>query len=175
MNKTVVPAELPMELLNLARDFVQRSGLTNFNDLLAEALRDYLTHHGAEAPNLGTQADRQKVFQSLAELSESCAKPCWDGRDSAPVCVDTFRYAYRFVESLPPGFPMPVVGAEPNGELTMEWQHSPERLLSLGVNSEGRLLYVALLGSIGHRSGIDYFQGSAPVDMLRLIREVLAG
>lgn len=174
MSKTVIQAELSPELVNLARDFVSKAGQPDFNGLLEEALQDFFKHHAAEVPNFGTQADRQQVFQALAAQAESCAKPGWDGHGAKPVSADAYRCAYRLVESLPPGCPMPGVGAEPDGHLTLEWYRTPSRVLSVSVSPEGELNYAALLGSASRRTGSEVFQSSVPGDLLHLIRQVFA-
>jgi hypothetical protein len=66
------------------------------------------------------QANRHEVFQALAVQAEACEKPGWDGYSAEPVAVDAYRSAYRLVEQLPAGIPMPSVGAEPDGHLTLE-------------------------------------------------------
>lgn len=158
MSKTIIQAELSPELVSLAHAFVSKSGQPDFNGLLEEALQDFFKHHGAEVPNLGTQADRQQGFQSLAAQAESCAKPGWDGHGAEPVTLDACRCAYRFVEGLPPGIPMPSVGAEPDGHLTLEWYRSPSRVLSVSVGPAGELNYAALLGEKSRRTGSEVLQ-----------------
>lgn len=174
MSKTVIQAELSPELVTLARNFVSKSGLTDFNGLLEEALQDFFKHHATDLPNLGTQVDRQKVFQALAAQSESCANPGWDGYGAEPVSRDSYHSAYRVVESLPSGCPMPGVGAEPDGHLTLEWYRSPNQVLSVSVSPEGELNYAALLGSTSRRTGSEVFQNNVPGDLLHLIRQVFA-
>lgn len=174
MSKTVIHAELPPELVKLARDFVARSGLPDFNGLLEEALQDFMKLHAHDVPMPANHADRQKVFQALEAQSESCAIPGWDGYGAEPVSLDAYRCAYRIVESLPPGIPMPDVGAEPDGHLTLEWYRSPGRVLSVSVSPEGELNYAALLGGASRRTGREVFQNTVPGDMLHLIRQVFA-
>jgi metal-responsive CopG/Arc/MetJ family transcriptional regulator len=43
--KTAVQAELPEELVKEARAFVEQGFVSDFNELLAEALRRYLESH----------------------------------------------------------------------------------------------------------------------------------
>ncbi|MGZ8899700.1 MAG: CopG family transcriptional regulator [Limisphaerales bacterium] len=46
--KTAVQAELPEELLNQARQFVEEGWAGDLNEVLGEALRRYLDSHSAE-------------------------------------------------------------------------------------------------------------------------------
>ena len=43
--KTAIQAELPEELVKEARAFVEQGSVSDFNELLAEALRCYLESH----------------------------------------------------------------------------------------------------------------------------------
>ena len=43
--KTAIQAELPEELVKEARAFVEQCSVSDFNELLAEALRRYLESH----------------------------------------------------------------------------------------------------------------------------------
>ena len=174
MSKTVIQAELSPELVTLARNFVSQSGLTDLNGLLEDALQDFFKHHAPDVSNLGAQPDRQPVFQALAAQAESCAQRGWDGHGAEPVSLDAYRCAYRLVETLPSGCPMPGVGAEPDGHLTLEWYRSPDQVLSVSVSPEGVLNYAALLGDTSRRTGSEIFHNRVPVDLLHLIRQVFA-
>ena len=174
MSKTFIQAELSPELVNLARSFVSQSGQTDLNGLLEEALQDFFKHHASEMPDGKAQANRHEVFQALAAQAEACEKPGWDGYGAEPVMLDAYRVAYRLVEHLPAGIPMPSVGAEPDGHLTLEWYQSPSRVLSVSVGPAGELNYAALLGETSRRTGSEVFQNRVPGDLLQLIHQVLA-
>lgn len=47
MKKTVIQAELPPELTVLAQSYVQEGWATDFNELLADALRRFLESHSS--------------------------------------------------------------------------------------------------------------------------------
>ena len=47
MNKTVIQAELPPELTARAQTYVKEGWATDFNELLADALRRFLESHSA--------------------------------------------------------------------------------------------------------------------------------
>ncbi len=174
MSKTVIQAELPPELVNLARSFVSQSGQTDLNGLLEEALQDFFKHHASALPEEKSQSDRHAVFQALAAQAEACEKLGWDGYGAEPVTLDVYRCAYRLVEHLPADIPMPSVGAEPDGHLTLEWYQSPKRVLSVSVGPAGELNYAALLGETSRRTGSEIFQNRVPADLLQLIHQVFA-
>ena len=174
MTKTLIQAELSPDLVSLARSFVDKTGQTDLSGLLEDALQDYLKSHPFGQADAHTDAERQRVFQALAAQAESCDKPGWDGYGAQPVSLEAYRWAYRIVETLPAGVPMPQVGAEPDGHLTLEWYRSPSRVLSVSVSPEGELNYAALLGETSRRTGSEVFQGIMPSDLLHIIHQVVA-
>ena len=113
------------------------------------------------------------VRDELATVWEECREPNWDGFAALPVTQDTLRNAYLFLEALPFGFPQPSVGAEPDGDLTLEWHRSSRRTLSVSINAYGDLNYAALLGP-NRTYGTETFFGDVPDAILSLIRRVHA-
>jgi hypothetical protein len=113
------------------------------------------------------------VFNELCEVAEECESPNWDGYGAEPVSTDTYRATYRFLEALPVGTPAPSVGAEPDGHLTLEWHHGPQRTLSVSVGAEGELHFAARNGS-ARDYGTRVFSGEIPHRILELIQVVSA-
>ena len=114
---------------------------------------------------------KQPAYDELAEVWQNCRVPNWDGSDALPVEQDTLRYAYQFIESLPLGCPLPSVGAEPDGHITLEWYRHSRWTLSVSVSPLGMLYYAALFGSSDVR-GCEPFFGGVPEIILTLIRRV---
>jgi hypothetical protein len=115
-----------------------------------------------------------QVQNALSEQFETCLKRGWDGYFAEPVSWDTFSNASRFLEALPHGFPMPTVGAEADGHITLEWYRNPNRVVSFSISPEGDIHYAALLGGIIRRNGTEMFLGEVPLDLLQLVRRVMA-
>ena len=102
---------------------------------------------------------------------EECKSPNWDGYGALAVTQDTLRTAYCVIESLPVGTPAPTLGADPDGEITLEWYRSPYRTLSVSVSPDGDLHYGALCGP-NKVNGTSVFLGGFPDVILRLIEQV---
>lgn len=107
----------------------------------------------------------------LADVWDECSKPNWDGYNALPVTWDAFHFAEQFLRSLPLGTPAPAVGAEPDGQITLDWGRAPRRRLSVSVSPDGDLHYAALLGP-GKTCGTEPFFGEVPQMILSLIRQV---
>lgn len=112
---------------------------------------------------------RDKVLEEMVAFARTCTEPGWDGYGADPVRALTLRYARQLVEALPRGSAMPTVGAEPDGDLTLEWYHNPNWILSVSVSPEGTLHYAASLGDSRTR-GSEPFLGQVPGVILHIIR-----
>jgi hypothetical protein len=80
--------------------------------------------------------DRDKVFEELLKTFEECRESDWGGYGAQPV-LDTTCQLAQFLEMLPRGTPVPPVGAEPDGHLTLEWHRSPQWTLSVSIGLNG--------------------------------------
>lgn len=113
------------------------------------------------------------VMDELCDIFDQCREPNWDGYGAAPITAEAYRYAYLLLESLPWGAPVPSVGAESDGHLTLEWHRSPRRTLSVSISPDGDLHYAALLG-LSNAYGSEPFFGETPKTILNLINRVYA-
>ena len=111
------------------------------------------------------------IRSDLADVWDDCSKPNWDGYNALPVTWDTFHIAEKFLRSLPLRTPALAVGAEPDGQITLDWGRAPRRRLSVSVSPDGDLHYAALLGP-GKTCGTEPFFGEVPPMILSLIRQV---
>lgn len=112
------------------------------------------------------------LFEELPEVWEECSTPNWDGYDALPVTEETYRNAERFLESLPLGFSPTSVGAEADGEITLEWYRSGRWILSVSVTPNGYLHYASIQG-LSKIYGTEPFFATVPDSILVLIQRVL--
>lgn len=111
------------------------------------------------------------VRSELCGVWESCRIPEWDGPGSSPVTQGTLLNARALVESLPLGTPLPSIGAEPDGQITLEWYRSPRNVLSVSVTDNGVLHYAGLFG-LNREWGTEAFFREVPSKILGLIQRV---
>lgn len=111
------------------------------------------------------------VTDELSRVAHECGIANWDGYGATPVAQQTYVQARSFLDALPLGMPVPSVGAEPDGHITLEWYRSPRRLLSISVSPEGDLHYAALIGP-ARAYGTEPFLGEPPPPILDLIHRV---
>lgn len=108
------------------------------------------------------------LFADLLRLRDECAKNGWDGEDAEPVLAQTVQEMARLLRVLPNTNPMPTLGVEPDGHLTIEWYKSPRRLISISMSPDGFLHYAALIGT-SKFFGREPFFGDLPDGILCLI------
>lgn len=113
------------------------------------------------------------VFSELRAVTEECSEPNWDGYGAEPITETSYLLAHNFLLALPIGSLAPVVSATPDGQLTLEWYHSPFRVLSISFDPEGLLHYAALLGPAS-RYGVEPLYGNVPRTIAELIRQIPA-
>jgi hypothetical protein len=114
---------------------------------------------------------KQPALDELITVWRACKAANWDGYDAFPVREQTFWQAWRFIQALPLGCPLPSVGAEPDGQLTLEWYRHSRWTLSVSVSPDGTLYYAALFGSNDVR-GSEFFIEEIPATLLNLIKRV---
>jgi len=111
------------------------------------------------------------IRSELTDVFEECSKPSWDGYNAFPVTIDSYLLTERFLMALPLGMPMPIIGAEPDGQITCEWSTGARRCLSISFDPVGDLHFAALTGP-GRACGTVPFVDSIPQTILDLIRQV---
>jgi len=117
---------------------------------------------------------RMHVLMMLDGVATQCSAPGWDGYDAEPVKRATVEVARRFISALPTGFPMPTVGAEPDGHITLEWYRNPNCVVSVSISPEHDLHYAALFSNSARQNGTETFFGSVPDNLLSVINRVLS-
>jgi len=105
----------------------------------------------------------------LHNLANECADAGWDGYDAMPVDAGAIERALEVLDAVSAarnGVVMSV-GAEADGQVTIEWHRSASWTLSVSVSGSGELHYSALLGS-GKAYGTELFDASVGIpDTLR--------
>jgi hypothetical protein len=144
---------------------VERETIRQYSDLIDDAARK--PREAYRHSILG----HAEAFDELAGVYEECRRAGWDGYGASPVEAETLRGAYMLIESLPLGFPRPSIGAEPDGQLTLEWRKSASRTLSVSVDPDGFLHYAGLFGASKRYGTLAYFS-SAPPELLQLVRDL---
>ena len=113
----------------------------------------------------------QDAFEELFQTFEECREPNWDGYGAQSVREETYDLAHQFLTALPLSTPVPSIGAEPDGHITVEWHRSPQRTLSVSISPDGELHYAALLGA-ERICGTETFRARMPQVLSDLIARI---
>lgn len=114
---------------------------------------------------------KQEAYNELIELCDECKTPDWDGYDALPILEKTRQNAWAVIQALPLTCPLPTLGAEPDGHITLEWYRHPRWIFSISVSPEGYLYYAALFGENSIK-GSEFFLGKISTTILNLIEQV---
>ena len=112
----------------------------------------------------------------LAELNDvmlDCCRDDWDGYGAKAVSIHAFAAAKRFLESLPTGFPVPSISADPEGCVTFEWRKSPRRVLLVSVHPNFQVDYAAIFGT-AKQYGSEPFFTEVPESLKSIVHRVFA-
>jgi hypothetical protein len=123
------------------------------------------------SPKDAPPSSKQAAYDELDEVYKECQAADWDAHGAQAVKAETLQNTRRFIDALPPEYPLPSVGAEPDGQLTLEWYRTTNWLLSVSVSPEGTLYWAALLGDEDPRGSCRY-EGKIPDTILYWIRRV---
>ena len=114
-----------------------------------------------------------RVYDDLFDIASKCRAENWDGQGASPVTPESLYLACRFLYALPLGTALPSVGVEPDGEMTLEWYHSPRRTLSISFGKNYELSYSALFGA-SKAYGSEPFFGEIPKNIMEFIARVVS-
>ncbi len=146
--------------VSMAADFVRQKRWENIYDFQVKVPHAYFPRFG-------------KVMTRLSEMGTEKSAPNWDGYGASPVTAEAVNHAMNFISILPNSVPSPTVGAESDGEVTIEWYQAPRQVLSVSVSPDGQLSYAALIGN--YRShGTRGVENGPPEDIIKLIDDVMA-
>jgi hypothetical protein len=119
---------------------------------------------------------KQDAISDLWQVYMECRVPDWDGYGALAVSDETCQMARAVIEALSrelSSSQVPSAGAEPDGQLTLEWYRSPRRLLSVSIDPMGYLHYAALIGASETYGTESFFGDAIPRTILDLIRRVM--
>jgi hypothetical protein len=115
--------------------------------------------------------DSSNVFEELLRTFHECREPNWDGYGAQALREETYHIAHQVLTILPLSTTVPSIGAEPDGQITLEWYQSPQRTLSVSISPNGDLHYAALLGT-ERICGTEAFRARMPAVLRGLIMRI---
>ena len=125
-------------------------------------------------PNRHPTQHAQPSAEKLRDVYHECREQDWDGHDALPVPEATFTNANAFLKLLPAELAAKAdPGAEPDGDLTLEWYVNTDYQISISIDAQSCLHFAASVGPRRKRRGADSFSERVPQDVVDIITEVL--
>lgn len=97
-------------------------------------------------PSIAAEERRRAAIRSLQSALSGAQEDGWDGYQAKPADPDAFIYAVQLLDELPTAVPLPDVAVDSDGDIALEWDRGPRKLLSLRVSRDGTIYYAGLLG-----------------------------
>jgi hypothetical protein len=107
---------------------------------------------------------RERILRALEELDtvrKEASFQGWDGYGANPMSAEAYLCARRFLESLPTTMPPPEIGADPDGDVALDWSFGPRKTMSVSIGHNGRCSFAWMLGQSSFR-GTDWFDDGIP-------------
>ncbi len=117
---------------------------------------------------------KARALGALAGLATESAAPNWDGYGAKPVDPWALQSAEKLIRALPEGFPVPEIGVEPDGSVSLDWIHSRYRLLSVSVAANSRLAYAWIDGTDKGHAAAGYDGARLPDRLLQEIGRIMS-
>lgn len=151
------------------------TALAGFAPAPAPYLRhcDTRTHYAEVSSALSASSPPALLLAELNDLMLDCHIAGWDGYGAKAVSADAYLAAKQFIESLPVGFPVPSLSADPDGCVTFEWRKSARRVVLVSVHPNFQVDYAAVFGAAKHY-GSEPFFGELPESVRVLAQRVSA-
>ena len=111
------------------------------------------------------------LLEELLFVWTECREWNWDCYEADAVTLENYQAARKLIMSFPSDLPRPTVGADPDGQLTLEWYKTPTRSVSISVNSAGFLHYANPYGRTSTHGTIP-FNGTVPNELIELIEDI---
>jgi len=172
-----VTVQLPDDVYSRAERRAAERGATLSGEIVALVQRfsqeDQAGDDMQERDRLAAGSGLEFALQELAQVAQECSSSGWDGREAIAIKPGSVRSASEFLKGLPPDQPVPTIGAEPDGHITLEWHQDARRTLSISIASGPEIHYAALLGD-RKAFGQELFLGEVPQLILELIQKIYA-
>ena len=142
--------------------------------LSPEADKIRLMRSFEDSPSFSVEEPKRESLDAFVEAIQESLTPQWKAQGWLPIEETTARYALHFLRILPRNIPNPEIAVHPDGEIVFEWLLEPRKIVTISLNSSGRMSYAGLFGQ-NKTYGTEYFADSVPPSVMRSIRRLFLG
>jgi hypothetical protein len=123
-------------------------------------------------PTRSSVVAHRSTHDELNALAIECRDANWDGHDALPVTPRHVQGARQVIDRIPADLPSPTVGADPDGQITLEWYANPQRLVSVSVDPKGWLHFAGMQDAIPFSGCLRDDPDLFPAELVQRIRAV---
>lgn len=112
------------------------------------------------------------ILNGLKSALADAANDNLDGYHKFRTNSNTLLYALTFLNLLPTSTPFPDIAIDNDGEIAIEWDFGPRRIISIRVGKDGTLNFASLVGYSSNH-GVETLQDRIPDTILLGINRVI--
>ena len=113
----------------------------------------------------------RKIDVLYYQLSENN----WDGYDARPVSSQAAHQAKDLIRKLPDDFAMPIISAEPDGALSLDWMKSHSEIFSVSTGNSSKLSYAWMHNGASGHGVVELQTGIVSEGVFERIKEIMSG
>lgn len=93
--------------------------------------------------------------------------------EATPPNIQAVIKAFEFINHLPKDLPIPELGFDNDGEVSIDWDYGNRRMFSVSVSASGALNYAGLIGK-SVTGDQEWFRGTVSETIISHIKSVVA-
>lgn len=114
-----------------------------------------------DATSITVGSRKRETLEALQAAFSQAQENGWDGYQSSPADINALIYALHFLNQLPSIVSSPEIAIDVDGDVAVEWDFGPRRILSVRVGRDGTLQYSGLVGHATFH-GVESLRESIP-------------
>lgn len=139
-------------------------------DLALELFEDVINNNHDTSISLGQKA--KELFIDIASAYREGAVENWDGYGAKAADENALLYTMLFVEQLLPiMIHKPEFGVDVDGDMSIDWDFGPRKVLTIRVARDGTITYSSIIG-LSKRYGEEVFIETIPSSILQVIEKI---
>ena len=104
---------------------------------------------------------KEQLLNGLETAIKDAYNDNWDGYDASPADISSLDYAISFIYRLSSQIPSPEISIDNDGEVAIEWDYGPRRIISIRIGRDGTLHYAGLVGYSSFH-GVEQYHENIP-------------
>ena len=124
------------------------------------------------SPSITQERAEQAIAEALMNTFAHTLEPGWDGYEARPVSAATLAYALQFLGDLPSEVDTPEVGADVDGDISLDLDYGPRNIFSVRISRDGTVHYAGLFGHATYH-GSETLQQGIPEPVAEGIRRAI--